>query len=125
VETPQFEGQTPIAEDMPEPKEKLVLVPSLPLPPSGGPGAPWFDGYNISMFLERYKDLCDDYKVSPDMRRERIVHFCCLPGKNTFKKTPVSVQPFNLDLNESFSDITAWIGKVHYATIQRLDQVDA
>ena len=48
-----------------------------------------------------------------------LTHFCCLPGKNTFKKTPVSVQPFNLELNESFSDITAWIEKVHYATIQR------
>jgi hypothetical protein len=40
-----------------------------------------------------------------------LTHFCCPPGKTAFKKPPISQQPFNLDLNESFSDITEWIEK--------------
>jgi hypothetical protein len=40
-----------------------------------------------------------------------LTHFCCFPGKTAFKKTPISQQPYNLDLNESFSDITEWIEK--------------
>jgi len=36
----------------------------MPMPPLSTLGSPMFEGANVTEFLERYKDLCSDYKVS-------------------------------------------------------------
>jgi hypothetical protein len=86
VATPQSEGQSPVFENMPE--DKIIVVASTPLLLPGQPGAPWFQGENISTFLERYSDLCDDYKVSKEMKRERIIRYVHPWYKDTITAMP-------------------------------------
>jgi hypothetical protein len=50
TETPQSAAEEIIEINMAE--NKYVLVPGLNLPLAGAPGAPWFQGSNISAFLE-------------------------------------------------------------------------
>jgi hypothetical protein len=53
--------------------KNYVLVPGLPLPLLKGFGTLNFKGNNILDFLEKYKDLYDNYKVTFNIKRERIV----------------------------------------------------
>lgn len=44
-----------------------TLIVAVPFP--GTPGAPYFDGTDVSDFLDRYEDMCADYQVSDSERR--------------------------------------------------------
>jgi hypothetical protein len=49
---------------------KVILVLRLPLSPLKGLEALCFNRKNILDFLEKYKDLYNDYKVTLEVRRE-------------------------------------------------------
>jgi hypothetical protein len=69
-------------------KNKYILVPGLNLPLIGAPGVPWFQGSNISVFLEQYTDMYKDYHVSDNTKRERIVCYISPIYKDQIKAMP-------------------------------------
>ena len=46
----------------------------MPIP--GMPGAPFFEGSNITEFLERYGDQCDDAGLKEDEKLKRLTRYC-------------------------------------------------
>ena len=86
TETPHSTTEEIIENSMAE--NKYVLVPGLNLPLAGAPGAPWFQGSNISAFLEQYTDMCKDYHVPDDTKRERIVRYISPIYKDQIKAMP-------------------------------------
>jgi hypothetical protein len=86
TETPKSGTEKTTKDRMAE--NKYVLVPGLNLPLPGAPGAPWFQGSNISAFLEQYTDMCKDYHVPDDTRRERIVRYISPMFKDQIKAMP-------------------------------------
>jgi hypothetical protein len=60
-----------------------MLYMLMPLP--GTLGSPMFEGANVTDFLERYKDLCLDYRVSEEDRLTRLPRYCIQPIAETIK----------------------------------------
>ena len=91
-------------------KDKIIVMASTPLLLPGQPGVSWFQGENISTFLERYSDLCDNYKVSKEMKRERIIRYIYLWYKDTitamleYAETSYSEDKFYKALKEEYKD---------------------
>jgi hypothetical protein len=92
---------------------KVMLVLKLPLPPLGGLKASCFNGKNILGFLEKYKDLYDDYKVTLKVRRERIMRYITLLLKDLIKfileyqdnkLTPYNKEKFYKALKKEYRD---------------------
>ena len=54
---------TPDIENVPTPPQFQASY-IMPLPYPGAPGSPFFDGANVTEFLERYENMCEDYRVS-------------------------------------------------------------
>ena len=48
----------------------LAYKAVMPLP--GTPGAPHFDGTNVTEFLERYEEICDDHRLGTVERLKRL-----------------------------------------------------
>ena len=46
------------------------------MPPLGTLGSPMFKDANVTEFLERYKDLCSDYKVSNKDKLAQLPRYC-------------------------------------------------
>jgi len=42
----------------------MATMLCVPMPLLGTLGSPMFEGANVTEFLERYEDLCSDYRVS-------------------------------------------------------------
>jgi hypothetical protein len=57
----------------------------MPMPPPGTLGSPMFEGANVTEFLERYEDLCSDYKVSEEDKLTRLPRYCIQPVAETIK----------------------------------------
>jgi len=55
-----------------------VLMPLL-----GTLGSPVFEGANVTKFLERYKDLCSDYKVSDKDKLAQLPWYYIQPVAKT------------------------------------------
>ena len=55
------------------------------MPPPGTLGSPMFEGANVTEFLERYEDLCSDYRVSDDDKLTRLPRYCIQPIAETIK----------------------------------------
>jgi len=47
--------------------------------PPGTLGCPYFEGSNITEFLERYKDLCEDTRLRDAQKLCCILWYCTLP----------------------------------------------
>ena len=47
-----------------------------PMPYPGAPGSPFFDGANISEFLERFENMCDDYRMLISEKIRRLPLYC-------------------------------------------------
>ena len=47
-----------------------------PMPYPGAPGSPFFEGGNISEFLERFENMCDDYQMSTSEKIRRLPWYC-------------------------------------------------
>ena len=48
----------------------------MPMPYPGTPGTPYFDGRNVTDFLDRFSDLCADYKLSDEEKMRRLPRYC-------------------------------------------------
>ena len=46
------------------------------MPYPGTPGTPYFDGRNATGFLDRFSDLCADYKLSDEEKLRRLPRYC-------------------------------------------------
>ena len=57
----------------------------VPMPPPGTQGSPMFEGANVTEFLERYEDLCSDYRVSDEDRLVRLPRYCIQPVAETIR----------------------------------------
>ena len=71
-----------------DPIQTTVTMPAMlymPMPPPGTLGSPMFEGANISEFLERYEDLCSNYRVSDEDRLTRLPRYCIQPVAETIK----------------------------------------
>ncbi|MCJ1348040.1 hypothetical protein MMC31_006271 [Peltigera leucophlebia] len=53
----------------------LAYVPMV-IPYPGTPGAPFFDGQNITRFLDLYDQLCSDYRLSELEKINRLPWYC-------------------------------------------------
>ncbi|MCJ1349385.1 hypothetical protein MMC31_007625 [Peltigera leucophlebia] len=53
----------------------LAYVPMV-IPYPGTPGAPFFDGQNITHFLDLYDQLCSDYRLSESEKINRLPWYC-------------------------------------------------
>jgi hypothetical protein len=53
---------------------RRVLSTHFPRP--GQPGAPRFDGKNVSEFLEEWEDLASEYDLSDEQKVTKIVRYC-------------------------------------------------
>ena len=68
----------------PAPEKSSSPLMALPIiiPYPGVPGAPFFDGQNITNFLDRYSQLCSDYGLSESEKIHRLPWYCeLLVGK--------------------------------------------
>ncbi|KAF8846928.1 hypothetical protein BDZ45DRAFT_783223 [Acephala macrosclerotiorum] len=75
--TPSRKSSTD-SEDSPskmQDSEKYVLVLGLQMPLPGALGALWFKGDNVTTFLEQYDDMCEDYRVTPETKRIRLLRY--------------------------------------------------
>ena len=61
----------------------------VPMPAPGSPGALHFDGHNITEFLERFEELCDEYGVAVEERWVKLPRYCERPIAE-FMKTSTS-----------------------------------
>ena len=57
-----------------EPRSQSVMV--MPYP--GTPGAPSFDGRNVTNFLDCFSDLCTDYKLSDAEKMRSLPRYCAI-----------------------------------------------
>ena len=53
------------------------------MPPPGTPGTPFFEGANVTEFLERYNDQCNDYYVLKEDKILKLPRYC----NDTIKET--------------------------------------
>ena len=56
-------SNTPDTENVPTPPQFQASY-IMPIPYSGAPGSPFFEGANVTEFLERYENVCEDYRIS-------------------------------------------------------------
>ncbi len=40
------------------------------------PGIPYFEEVNISEFIERFEDICDNYQVKDENKIKRVPRYC-------------------------------------------------
>jgi hypothetical protein len=53
--------------------------------PLGTLECPYFEGSNITEFLERYKDLCEDARLGDAQKLCHIPQYCTLPVEQYIK----------------------------------------
>ena len=56
------------------PQFQAPYVTSMPYP--GTPRSPFFGGVNISKFLEKFENICDDYQMSASEKICRLPWYC-------------------------------------------------
>ena len=82
---PKFPSRQPRAIECKKAKSELstailntgpvsYFIMAMPYP--GTPGTPFFDGRNVTDFLDRFSDLCDDYKLSNSEKMQRLPRYC-------------------------------------------------
>ncbi|KAJ5037186.1 uncharacterized protein L3040_007366 [Drepanopeziza brunnea f. sp. 'multigermtubi'] len=83
----------PLAPPAPPPGLALVIVDlailyafmttRMPLP--GAPRAPCFSGANITDFIEKYEETCEDFGILQDDRFIKLPRYCDNPRKEVIK----------------------------------------
>ena len=66
--TPSTEG-TPIG-----PPSQVPYITPMPYP--GAPDSPFFEGGNVSEFLDRFENMCDDYRMCTSEKIRRLPWYC-------------------------------------------------
>jgi hypothetical protein len=70
----------------PVPIMSTKIVPSVPLPQS--PGAPYFEGHNVTEFLERFEDQAEDAGWDDKVKVRRLPRYCSLAVGQYVKTLP-------------------------------------
>ena len=70
--TPSSDGNDSSLSVAMGPGNQFIMV--MPFP--GTPGTPFFDGRNVTEFLDRFSDLCTDYKLSDAEKMRRLPRYC-------------------------------------------------
>ena len=47
-----------------------------PMPYPGAPGAPWFSGHNVTEFLQRFQNMCNEYEVKNEDIFQKLPWYC-------------------------------------------------
>ena len=76
---------TPLSTSSNNSQAAMSTMLYMPMPPPGTLGSPMFEGANVSEFLERYEDLCSDYRVSEGDKLARLPRYCIQPVAETIK----------------------------------------
>jgi hypothetical protein len=93
VATPSTRAETP-SNPLSDAKEPSIPMTSsmyplgirMPLPRPGSAEAPMFDGNNISNFLKEYSEMCEDYGLTPEAKRERLVRYVAVGYKDEIER---------------------------------------
>ena len=64
----------------------------MTMPQPGTPGTPFFQGKNVSEFLSRYEDMCEDYHVGNNERIRRLPRYCDMLIGQTIESLPDFVE---------------------------------
>jgi hypothetical protein len=80
----------------------IVVKPSGQLPIPGNPGAPYFDGRNVSEFIEQLKDLFKECESDLETRRNRLVRYTTPVEREEIKSMPEYAEPVDLYNEEKF-----------------------
>ena len=46
------------------------------MPYPGTPGTPFFEGSNVTDFLDRYEQMCTDFRVEAKEKIKRLLWYC-------------------------------------------------
>jgi hypothetical protein len=65
-----------------------VILYKVPMPLPGSPGAPYFKGTNITEFLERFEEMCKDYRVEGSGKKlKRLSKYYTIMISRSIKNT--------------------------------------
>ena len=75
----------------PLPAAKMSVLPLywvlMPMP--GSPGTPMFEGLNVTEFLERFEEMCEDYGTEGDLEKlKRLPKYCSTAVGRAIKNMP-------------------------------------
>ena len=48
------------------------VVCKMPMPAPGAPGAPWFEGKNVTDFLGTFDNMCDNHDIGQNERLKMV-----------------------------------------------------
>jgi hypothetical protein len=85
---PSFSAVVPLSPQLSRGNENLYQttnVYSSLMVPLGTLGCPYFEGSNITEFLERYEDLCEDARLGDAQKLCCIPQYCTLPVEQYIK----------------------------------------
>ena len=82
---PTSDSQETPQEALPSQTTMSATMFCIPMPLPGTLGSPMFEGANVTEFMERYKDLCSDYRVSEKDRLMRLPRYCIQPVAETIR----------------------------------------
>ena len=69
------EEGTPTPDSMPlAPVMQIPYIITMPYP--GTPGTPFFEGSNVTDFLDRYEQMCTDFRVEAKEKIKRLLWYC-------------------------------------------------
>ena len=83
--SPEYSGNRPAMSAGP-----FGFVMTMPQP--GTPGTPFFQGKNVSEFLSRYEDMCEDYHVGNNEKIRRLPRYCDMLIGQTVESLPDFVE---------------------------------
>ena len=70
------------------PVDRLESLFRKQMPPPGSAGMPYFSGANVTEFLERYEETCEDYDLSEPDKILRVPRYCDSYRKDLIKALP-------------------------------------
>lgn len=84
---------SPISNQARDPFKSFVTMNSMPLilhpmPLAGTPGTPCFKGSNITEFVERFDDLCDEFRVTDEEKKRKLLKYCDHPRREIIQSLP-------------------------------------
>jgi hypothetical protein len=83
--TPQSTGTVTPLDATPQPTADMSTF-RFPMPVPGSEGMPYFSGANITEFLERFEELCDEYQVVD--RKAKLPRYCDSARREIVKSLP-------------------------------------
>ncbi|KAL8698491.1 MAG: hypothetical protein Q9224_001828 [Gallowayella concinna] len=85
--TPQTSRETSMSPAITTAVQPTATV-LFPMPMPGTQGVPFFNGQNATEFLNRFEDLCGDFKQTPAERFRRLPRYCEAAHADIIKSLP-------------------------------------